>query len=196
MYADQYVLVCVCICVCVNLDASSTLCKSLHVSSRQCVCESVSSVCVCVCVCERDCERGNNSLTSASGLCTECSCQQNLIFLPLSFPVFLSLSLSLTHSSSLSLSLLADRSSLLGALGVFLAALTALNNSKGPTTVISKRKDRDLEGKRRVVDVMEACECVCVCVCVLCECVRGRGVVKQKQGEGVEKEQRAEFCCC
>lgn len=29
------------------------------------------------------------------------------------------------------------------------------------------------------MDVMEACECV-LCVC-------GRGVVKQKQGEGVEK---------
>lgn len=31
--------------------------------------------------------------------------------------------------------------------GSFLAALAALNNSKGPTTVISKRKDRDLEGE-------------------------------------------------
>lgn len=79
------------------------------------------------------CERRNNGSTSTSGLRIECSCQQSLIILAL-FP-------------SLLLSLSADRSSLLGALGAFLAALTALNNSQGPTTMISKRKDRDLEGK-------------------------------------------------
>lgn len=58
---------------------------------------------------------------SASGLCTEWPCQQNRIYPPQQTD-----HLFWEHRGSF---------------------LAALNNSKGPTTVISKRKDRDLEGE-------------------------------------------------
>lgn len=53
--------------------------RRLHVMNLTCI-QSPWFNCVSVSV--RVCKRGNNSLTSASGLCAERSCQQNLIFLP------------------------------------------------------------------------------------------------------------------
>lgn len=61
----------------------------------------------------------------------ESSCQQKLIFLALSFP-FPSLGRQIIS---------------FGSTGGLSGCKAALNNSEGPTAVISKRKEGDLEGK-------------------------------------------------